>query len=109
MPTGLERRYNEETARKIDDAVRELIDKAFEKAVSILKAEPGVRRQPGGKSLTPCALYTTADGWIFIMCIRGGRVQAARAVLRASPHRGYSPEFNIERYYRDARSVEANA
>ncbi len=42
MPTGLERRYNEETARKIDDAVRELIDKAFEKAVSILKGKRAV-------------------------------------------------------------------
>tara|TARA_R110000787_G_scaffold62697_1_gene141624 strand:- start:1092 stop:2957 length:1866 start_codon:yes stop_codon:yes gene_type:complete len=37
MPTGLERRYSEETARKIDDAVRELVDKAFENAMTILK------------------------------------------------------------------------
>ena len=37
MTTGLERRYSEETARKIDDAVRELVDKAFENAMSILK------------------------------------------------------------------------
>ena len=37
MPTGLERHYSEETARKIDDAVRELVEKAFEKAMAILK------------------------------------------------------------------------
>lgn len=37
MTTGLERRYSEETARKIDDAVRELVDKAFENAMTILK------------------------------------------------------------------------
>ncbi len=37
MPTGLERRYSEETARKIDDAVRALVDTAFEKAMTILK------------------------------------------------------------------------
>ena len=37
MPTGLERRYSEETARKIDDAVREFIDSAFETATTILK------------------------------------------------------------------------
>lgn len=37
MTTGLERRYSEETARKIDDAVRELVDKAFENATTILK------------------------------------------------------------------------
>ncbi|NIQ95467.1 MAG: ATP-dependent zinc metalloprotease FtsH [Desulfuromonadales bacterium] len=37
VPVGLERRYSEETARKIDDAVRELVDKAFEKARTILK------------------------------------------------------------------------
>jgi cell division protease FtsH len=36
-PAGFDRRYSEETARKIDDAVRDLVDKAFEKAVSILK------------------------------------------------------------------------
>ena len=37
MTTGLERRYSDETARKIDDAVRELVDKAFENAMTILK------------------------------------------------------------------------
>lgn len=37
MPSVTERRYSEETARKIDDAVRELVDKAFEKASTILK------------------------------------------------------------------------
>ncbi len=37
MPTGLDRRYSEETARKIDDAVRELIESAFETATTILK------------------------------------------------------------------------
>ena len=42
MPTGLERRYSEETARKIDDAVRALVDTAFEKAVSILKDKRAV-------------------------------------------------------------------
>ena len=36
MPVVRERRYSEETARKIDDAVRELMDGAFEKAMAIL-------------------------------------------------------------------------
>ncbi len=42
MPTGFERRYSEETARKIDDAVRRLIDEAFEKATTILKQDRSV-------------------------------------------------------------------
>lgn len=36
---GRERRYSEDTARKIDAAVRELIDKAFETAADVLKAK----------------------------------------------------------------------
>jgi len=37
VPSGLERRYSEETARRIDDAVRELVDSAFETATTILR------------------------------------------------------------------------
>ena len=36
-PIGPDRRYSEETARKIDEAVRQLIDAAFEKAREILR------------------------------------------------------------------------
>jgi len=36
MPSGLERRYSEETAHNIDVAVRALIDQAFDKATKIL-------------------------------------------------------------------------
>ena len=36
MPAVSERRYSEETARKIDDAVRDLMDEAFKKAATIL-------------------------------------------------------------------------
>ncbi len=36
-PAGLERRYSDETARKIDDAVRGLVEKAFDKAMAVLK------------------------------------------------------------------------
>ncbi len=42
LPTGLDRRYSEGTAQKIDDAVRELVDKAFEKAVGILKEKRAI-------------------------------------------------------------------
>ena len=65
MPTGLERRYIEETARKIDDAVRALVDKAFEKAVSILKGKRAVldkaaeellqRRHSAARNLRRCS------------------------------------------------------
>ena len=37
VPSGLERRYSEETARRIDDAVRELVDSAFDTATTILR------------------------------------------------------------------------
>ncbi|HDZ73669.1 MAG TPA: ATP-dependent metallopeptidase FtsH/Yme1/Tma family protein [Aurantimonas coralicida] len=37
MPIDRERRYSDETARKIDDAVRTLADRAFDTAVTILK------------------------------------------------------------------------
>ncbi len=37
VPSGLDRRYSEATALKIDDAVRDLIDQAFETAAAILK------------------------------------------------------------------------
>lgn len=36
---GRDRRYSEETARKIDNAVRALVDKAFETAADILKVK----------------------------------------------------------------------
>jgi cell division protease FtsH len=36
MPGVIERRYSETTAQRIDDAVRELIDAAFGKAVGLL-------------------------------------------------------------------------
>lgn len=36
-PPGFDRRYSEETAQKIDQAVRELVDGAFVKAVAILE------------------------------------------------------------------------
>jgi cell division protease FtsH len=37
MPSGVQRRYSEETARRIDAAVRELVDSAFETATTILR------------------------------------------------------------------------
>lgn len=37
MPGMLQRRYSEATAQRIDEAVRELVDAAFEKAVSLLQ------------------------------------------------------------------------
>lgn len=37
-PVGPERRYSDETSRKIDDATRKLIDAAFEKSAEILRA-----------------------------------------------------------------------
>jgi cell division protease FtsH len=36
-PTWLERRYSEETAREIDCAVRDIVQKAFDRAVSVLE------------------------------------------------------------------------
>ncbi|MBI2970229.1 MAG: ATP-dependent metallopeptidase FtsH/Yme1/Tma family protein [Gammaproteobacteria bacterium] len=38
-PGWMERRYSEDSARRIDEAVRELVDGAFEKAQSILRAK----------------------------------------------------------------------
>jgi cell division protease FtsH len=42
LPTGVDRRYSDATAQKIDDAVRGLVDKAFEKAVGILKEKRAI-------------------------------------------------------------------
>lgn len=42
MATGHERRYSEETARKIDDGVRELVKKAFENALAILTSKRSI-------------------------------------------------------------------
>jgi len=37
VPAAFDHRYSDETAQKIDDAVRELVEKAFEKALGVLK------------------------------------------------------------------------
>ena len=39
VPFNTERRYSEETAREIDRALREIVDGAFEKAVSLLQSK----------------------------------------------------------------------
>jgi cell division protease FtsH len=41
-PAGLDRRYSDETAQKIDDAVRELVEKAFQKSLAILKEKRAI-------------------------------------------------------------------
>ena len=42
MTTSFERRYSENTARKIDDAVRELVENAFGNAMALLKEKRSV-------------------------------------------------------------------
>ena len=39
MPPGFERQYSEETAREIDCAVRDIVARAFEKALSVLNSK----------------------------------------------------------------------
>jgi ATP-dependent Zn protease len=46
----LERRSSEETAQKIDHAVRELVEKAFERALSVLKEKRAILEK-GAKEL----------------------------------------------------------
>ena len=42
LPSGFDRHYSDATAQKIDEAVRELVDKAFEKSVGILKEKRAI-------------------------------------------------------------------
>ena len=45
MPTGFDRRYSEETARTIDDAVCDLVDRAFDAATKVLTDKRAVLDQ----------------------------------------------------------------
>ncbi|HEX6979666.1 MAG TPA: ATP-dependent zinc metalloprotease FtsH [Alphaproteobacteria bacterium] len=61
MPsTGRERRYAEETAREIDCAVRDIIDKAFARAVDILSRNRD-RLERGARMLLEKETLTEAD------------------------------------------------
>jgi cell division protease FtsH len=44
-PTPLDHHYSDETAEKIDEAVRELVEKAFERAVAVLKEKRAILDQ----------------------------------------------------------------
>jgi cell division protease FtsH len=42
VPAGIGRRYGEQTAQKIDEAVRELVEKAFGNAVALLREKRAI-------------------------------------------------------------------
>jgi cell division protease FtsH len=50
-PAGLDRRYSDETAQKIDNAVRDLVERAFEKAVAIIKEKRAILDRAAGELL----------------------------------------------------------
>jgi cell division protease FtsH len=50
-PPSLDRRYSDETAQKIDDAVRDLVERAFEKAVAIIKEKRAILDRAAGELL----------------------------------------------------------
>ena len=80
MPGSLDRRYSEETARKIDDAVRGLVDKAFETAVTILKE----KRATLGKAATELLQKETLGADELSRLVGGARSGASLDVAAAS-------------------------
>jgi cell division protease FtsH len=50
-PAGFDRRYSDETAQKIDGAVRDLVERAFEKAVAIVTENRAILDRAAGELL----------------------------------------------------------
>ena len=77
MPGMLERRYSEATAQRIDDTVRELIEVAFGKAVSLLST----RREMLDKAAEALLAKETLTGGELNVLFGAGQSDAAGSVL----------------------------
>src|SRR3546814_12523881 len=79
VPGFLERRYSETTAQRIDEAVRELIEAAFGKAVSLLEE----RREPLDKAAEALLATETLTGEERTVLFGAERSDAAESVPAA--------------------------